>query len=130
MPNYSFECPNCGKQIDHFCSIADMPEKIPCDNCTGVDCTRVLSAPGMIRVKFDKNGYVGYKIDMGNEKKLYRSATRENYEHQMGNTPSKDVNARKAAKDVLTKDYQAVVDKNNKLKAQKFISNYKKKMGG
>lgn len=40
------------------------------------------------RVQFVQNGRVGYRIDLGDGKQLYRSATREKYEHTIGNTGS------------------------------------------
>src|SRR5437868_2094840 len=38
------------------------------------------------RVQFERNGLVAYKYDTGNGKPRIVSATRENYEHNMGNT--------------------------------------------
>jgi len=40
----------------------------------------------LTKVQFVQNGRIGYKIDTGSGKPLYRSATRERYEHVMGNT--------------------------------------------
>lgn len=40
----------------------------------------------MTKVQFDRSGRVGYRIDVGNGKQIVRSATRERYEHMVGNT--------------------------------------------
>lgn len=40
------------------------------------------------KVQFERNGYIGYKYDTGNGKPRTVSATRENYEKNVGNTPS------------------------------------------
>ena len=40
----------------------------------------------MTRVQYVQNGRVAYRIDVGNGKQIHRSATRERYEHVIGNT--------------------------------------------
>ena len=40
----------------------------------------------MTKVQFEQNGRIGYKISVGDGKHIYRSATREKYEHTVGNT--------------------------------------------
>lgn len=42
----------------------------------------------MTRVRYDQNGRVAYRIDVGGGKQIHRSATREHYEHMIGNTGS------------------------------------------
>ena len=42
----------------------------------------------MTRVQFVQNGRIGYRIDVGDGKQIHRSATRERYEHVIGNTGS------------------------------------------
>ena len=39
----------------------------------------------MTKVQYEQNGRKAYKIDVGNGKHIYRSATREQYEHNAGN---------------------------------------------
>jgi len=39
----------------------------------------------MTKVQFEQNGRVAYRIDLGNGKPVYRSASRERYEHAAGN---------------------------------------------
>jgi len=41
----------------------------------------------LTKVQFEQNGRIGYKIDVGG-KAIYRSATHENYEHNVGNMGS------------------------------------------
>ena len=39
----------------------------------------------MTKVQFEQNGRIGYRIDVGDGKQIYRSATREKFEHRAGN---------------------------------------------
>jgi hypothetical protein len=61
----------------------------------------------MLRVKFDQNGRVGYKTDYGTGKKRFSSATREKYEHNIGNKALKDVqgSGSEKADSVYSKEY-------------------------
>jgi putative FmdB family regulatory protein len=122
VPLYEFHCPNCGNMIERLFSFDKRPEKIECDTprCEG-EAEYHVAMPGMIRVKFDQNGRIGYKHDMGDGKKTYRSATREQYEHTIGNKPLKDVQGSGGdkAKSVYTKEYDRHVRKQEKEKVER-----------
>lgn len=91
----------------------------------------------MTKVQFERNGRVGYSINVGNgtSKPFTRSATRERYEHMVGNTGA---DAHKYAKErgysvdynksVLTKPYSKFVEKREKEKLQTHERNLKKIM--
>lgn len=38
-----------------------------------------------VRSQFERNGRIGYNYNLGNGRKFIRSATREKYEHNLGN---------------------------------------------
>lgn len=52
------------------------------------------------KVQFERNGTVGYKYDTGNGKPRVVSATRENYEHNVGNTGNDRVKELKSRGDI------------------------------
>mgnify|MGYP000119551025 CR=1 FL=1 len=74
-----------------------------------------------IRIRFDNNGRIGYRYNLGNGKVAIRSATRERYEHMAGNTPASQAKAKSEdmGKSVYTKEYQRAVDTQTKLETAK-----------
>ena len=50
----------------------------------------------VFKTTFERNGTVGYKYDSGNGRPRVVSATRENYEHNMGNTSGATLREMKA----------------------------------
>ena len=83
----------------------------------------------MTRVQFTQNGRIGYRIDIGG-KQIYRSATRERYEHTIGNTSSqafaeakKQGRPRDTTETVFDKKYGKAV---KELKAKKDADTIKK----
>lgn len=70
------------------------------------------------KVQFERNGLVAYKYDTGNGKPRIVSATRENYEKNLGNMPSHKVRELKAqnrlselSPSITTKGYKKAYDK-------------------
>jgi len=122
MPLYEYHCPLCGNVLDKIFSYDERPEKVPCDTprCEG-DAAYHMGMPGMFRIKFDQNGRIGYKQDMGDGKKTYRSATREKYEHNIGSKPLKDVQGSGSEKSqsVYTKEYDRHVKAKEKEKSER-----------
>ena len=84
----------------------------------------------MFRIKFDNQGRIGYKNDLGDGKQTYRSATREQYEHNLGNRSAqglKDMGSDKS-KSVYTKEYARAVDKAEKNKKARFMKQFKERV--
>lgn len=78
----------------------------------------------MTKVQFVQNGRIGYRIDVGNGQQIYRSATRERYEHVVGNTGAEQSKEMKRQgvpieynKTVFEKKYGEAVAKGKKEKA-------------
>jgi hypothetical protein len=70
------------------------------------------------KIQFERNGLVAYKYDQGDGKPRIVSATRENYEHNIGNTGSGTLNKMKqdgqlsrAAPSITTKGYKETFKK-------------------
>lgn len=70
------------------------------------------------RIQFERNGLVAYKYDQGDGKPRIVSATRENYEHNMGNTGGDQLRKMKAkgelsrtAPSITTKGYKDTLKK-------------------
>lgn len=122
MPLYEYHCPECGNIIDKICSYDSKPKTVPCTTprCEGEAEYRV-GMPGMFRIQFDQNGRIGYKQDMGDGKKTFRSATREKYEHNIGSKPLKDVqgSGSEKSRSVYTKEYDRHVRTKEKEKAER-----------
>lgn len=75
------------------------------------------------RIQFERNGLVAYKYDQGDGKPRVVSATRENYEHNIGNTSGAKLRELKekgqmsrAAPSITTKGYK---DTYKKVQAKK-----------
>ena len=75
----------------------------------------------MTKVQFEQNGRIGYRIDVGDGKQIYRSATREKYEHTVGNTGREKYREAKRQgtkieenKSIYTKAYDKKVEKHKK----------------
>lgn len=71
-----------------------------------------------IRTQFERNGTVGYKYDQGDGRPRTVSATRENYEHNVGNTSGDRVKELKGrghisrmAPSITTKGYKETFKK-------------------
>jgi putative FmdB family regulatory protein len=118
MPIYEYFCNSCETNTETICKVAEKPETIPCADC-GKDAESRMSKPSHFRIAIDGNG----------RKILARSATREQYEHNVGNKPSKEVKegVAKQSRSVYTKSYQQHVDAQNKHKHAKFMHDFKKK---
>jgi hypothetical protein len=90
----------------------------------------------MTKVQFEQNGRVGYKVSLGDGKHLYRSATREKYEHIVGNTPSSKLKSMGRGgegsmnESVYTKSYGEAVKKTEKANVDKHNRNLKKILKG
>jgi hypothetical protein len=50
----------------------------------------------MTKVQFEQNGRIGYRIGLGDGRQIHRSATREKYEHTLGNMGSHQYKKEKA----------------------------------
>lgn len=120
MPLYEFYCGTCGEMSEEVFRYSERPASIPCTYCEGSAEYRV-SKPAMFRVKFDNNGRVGYKYDLGNGKQVFRSATRENYEKNLGSRTQKDLKdmGTEKNKSVYTKEYDRHVRSKEKEKLDK-----------
>ena len=91
----------------------------------------------MTRVQFEQNGRIGYRIDVGDGKQLYRSATREQYEHKVGNIGAdRYKEAKRQGEDlkindsVYAKAYGEKVKEAEKKKTEKFQRGLKKILKG
>jgi putative FmdB family regulatory protein len=120
MPLYEFHCTACDAWAEHLFKSEERPDQVECGHCTGLADYRV-GMPAMFRVKFDQNGRVAYKYDMGNGKTQIRSATRERYEHNLGNRTTKDFKEMGQDKNrsVYTKQYDRHVRGAEKEKQQR-----------
>ena len=70
------------------------------------------------KVQFERNGLIAYKYDTGNGKPRIVSATRENYEKNVGNMPEHKIRQLKKEgrlseinKSITTKGYQRAFEK-------------------
>lgn len=124
MPLYEFVCTSCGGIHDKVMDFVDKPEQIPCEFCEDGVADYQFGKPAMFRVKYEQNGRVAYKYDLGDGKKVHRSATREKYEHNLGSRGSRDLKdmGTDKNKSVYTKEYGRVVESKEKAK----IDNLKK----
>jgi putative FmdB family regulatory protein len=115
MPLYEFVCTTCDELVEHIFKYSEKPKEVPCPCCGGKAEYRV-ALPGYFKIKYDQNGRVGFKYDLGDGKKFHRSATREQHEHTVGNRTTKDLQkmGNDKAKSVYTKDYQRHVDAKEK----------------
>lgn len=120
MPMYSFVCVDCGEETTKILKPELRPQRIKCEQCPDGEAEYTIGAPCMFRVSIEGNGRKGYKMDMGNGKKVVRSSTREAYEHNIGNMSAKTYkeNPRAANKSMYTKDYQRKMDGEKKAKEQ------------
>ena len=127
MPIYEYFCDGCGSLHDAIYGASSRPNTMTCPEC-GESAEYRVGKPAMFRIKFDNQGRIGYKNDLGNGKQTYRSATREQYEHTIGNRSMKDLKALGSdkAKSVYTKEYQRAVDKAEKNKIERRKATFKK----
>lgn len=91
----------------------------------------------MTKVQFEQNGRIGYRIGLGDGKSLYRSATKERYEHMVGNTgASKIAEAKRqgyklgSTDSVFTKSYGEKVRDAKKANFEMHNRNLKKILKG
>lgn len=127
MPIYEYLCEPCDAATDTVCKYSEKPATLPCSQC-GKPAYPCMSKPSHFKVRFDANGRVGYKVDMGDRRVLARSATREQYEHNIGNKPAKELkHLAKSSKSVYTKEYQRAVDGQKKQKFEKYVHDFKKR---
>lgn len=80
---------------------------------------------GYTKVQFERNGRIGYEYRQGDGKKRIVSATREKYEHTMGNLGSKALKEAGTRKNesVYTKKFGKKVEQAEHQKAEKFVKN-------
>lgn len=78
---------------------------------------------GYTRVQFERNGRIGYEYKQSDGKKRIVSATREKYEHNIGNMGSKALKESGTRKNesVYTKSYGNKVEKAEHRQAEKFV---------
>lgn len=89
----------------------------------------------MTKVQFEQNGRIGYKISVGDGKHVYRSATRERYEHTVGNTSQSKLREKQQElgslnNSVYSKSYGEAVKKTEKENLEKHNRNLKKILKG
>lgn len=129
MPIYKFRCEN--EECDHvteFLHLAKVmpdgrvgsdpcPEKADCEACHG-PTYRMIEAPGLARITYERNGRKAIEIRQEGKKTRTTSATREKYEHDVGNKRSKDLKGFRA-ESVYTKEVQKVLDQKKLQKEKK-----------
>jgi hypothetical protein len=125
---------SCGASHDQIYKYEEKPATIPCESegCDGVG-EYVVGRPAMYRIKFDNGGRVGFKIDSGDGKTQYRSATRERYEHNIGNRSAADL--KKMTSDeksgsVYTREYDRHVKQKEKATLDKANTELKQILKG
>jgi putative FmdB family regulatory protein len=127
MPLYEYYCESCDRFTDKTFKYSEKPTAVPCEHCESGVAEYRVGKPAMFRIQFDQNGRVAYQMDLGKGKKVYRSATREAYEHNLGNKGSKA--AKEAGSDinksVYTKEYGREVERKEKEKTEKFVKTLK-----
>lgn len=113
MPLYGFHCRWCGTTTDKIFKASETrPESIPCPECKDYPAEYQIGAPSHYKIGYEQNGRKAFKVDMGTGKKVYRSATRENFEHKAGNVAAKKyhemghVEKRSLNDSVLTKGFK------------------------
>jgi hypothetical protein len=121
MPLYAFQCFVCKAVTEKILKPELRPKMIKCESCPDGDAEYIVGAPAHFRIAIDGNGRKGYKMDMGNGKKVVRSATRERYEHEAGNRNSQELTdtpgkMREHTKSVYTKEYGRKVEAEKKEK--------------
>jgi hypothetical protein len=89
----------------------------------------------MTKVQFEQNGRIGYKISIGGGKHIYRSATRERYEHTVGNTSQSKLKEKKQElgslnNSVYSKSYGEAVKTTEKKQLDQHNRNLKKILKG
>ena len=89
MPLYEFHCDTCDAVMEKIYKHDERPAELACDECQVGTAWYHIGKVAYFRVRFDNNGRIGFKHDMGNGKQTYRSATRENYEHNLGSKSTK-----------------------------------------
>lgn len=116
MPLYEFHCATCETVHEKMFKYDERPKEIPCEECQIGVAEYHVGRPACFRVKFDNNGRVGFKYDMGNGKQTYRSATRESYEHNLGNKSEKILKemGNDKGKSVYTKEYSRMTETKQK----------------
>ncbi len=88
-------------------------------------CLLPYKLGGYTRVQFERNGRIGYEYRQSDGTKRIVSATREKYEHNMGNMGSKALKeaGTKKNESVYTKEFGKKVEKAEHQKAEKFVKN-------
>lgn len=77
------------ERIYEFPAKEDAPEKI--GKFKKAEMLPYTDMNLMTKVQFERNGRVGYDINLGDGKHIRRSATREQYEHKVGNTGIEEI---------------------------------------
>lgn len=124
MPIYAFQCFDCGEVTDIITKPELRPGKVTCEKCPDGTAEYIVGAPAQFRIAIDGNGRKGYKMDMGNGKKVVRSVTRERFEHEGGNRGGKEFEKdrskmRALTQSVYTKEYGRKVEAEQKEKMKK-----------
>lgn len=120
MPLYDYTCTKeaCGITFEETRPYENREEQATCPEC-GSPAKYMFSFNGVARVTFERNGKKGVEIRTSGGGKRIVSATREKYEHDVGNRNSKDLKGFRP-ESVYSKGVQKVVD-------QKKLAEEKKK---
>jgi hypothetical protein len=121
MPLYQYWCEPCEHFTDRIFKYDEKPAVVPCEQCEALAEYQVGN-PAQLRIKYDQNGRVGYRMSLGDGRQIHRSATREKYEHTLGNKSAKDVHAMGVNKNksVYTKEYGRHKERVEKTKFENF----------
>ena len=92
----------------------------------------------MTKVQFEQNGRIGYRIDVGDGKQIYRSATREKFEHQVGNMGAQQfkkekeqgLKSERLSESAYTKAYAEKVKESKRKTTEMHKRNLKKILSG
>ena len=113
LPVCVYRHPETGEEIYWEGKWSEKPDSIEDYLYTGFlpdQCNMV------IRAQFERNGRVGYEYRLANGKKIIRSATRERYEHNIGNLSQTALKekGRSVADSVYSKSFQKHLDSKKK----------------
>lgn len=120
MPYYKYQCDNedCLKLTEELLPISKYPgDSISCPDC-GKQARQIIEAPGMVKIKFERNGRKATMTVLDNGRQFIKSATREKYEHDVGNKAAKDFKGYRT-ETVWANNVQKEVDRRKKEKEKK-----------